>query len=76
MYNINFLILSLKIAVQLRYDLKSKADNFSHHHTLKGTMKSSIIKMVTQTQFKTSVTAFITLDFKIRREKLSGWDLR
>ena len=29
-----------------------------------------------QTQFETCVTAFIALDFKLRWEKLSGWDLR
>ena len=39
-------------------------------------MKSSIIKAVTQTQFETYVSAFIALDFKLRWEKLSGWDLR
>ena len=39
-------------------------------------MKSSIIKAVRHTQFETCVTAFIALDFKLRREKLSGWDLR
>jgi len=38
--------------------------------------KSSIIKAVTQTQFETFVTIFIALDFKLRREKLSRWDLR
>ena len=39
-------------------------------------MKSSIIKAVTQTQFETCVTAFIALDFKLKWEELSGWDLR
>ena len=39
-------------------------------------MKSRIMKAVMQTQFETWVIAFIALDFKLRREKLSGWDLR
>ena len=38
-------------------------------------MKSSIIKAVTQTQFETCVTAFIALDFKLRREKLLAFGL-
>ena len=32
-------------------------------------MESSIIKVVTHTQFETCVTTFIALDFKLRREK-------
>ena len=44
--------------------------------SFKGTMKSSTIKAVTQTQFKTCVTAVIALDFNLRRGKLSRWDLR
>ena len=44
--------------------------------TFKGTMKSSIIKAVTQTKFETCVTAFIALDFKVRRKKCPDgiWD--
>ena len=37
-------------------------------------MKSIIIKGVTQTQFETCVTAFIALDFKLRREKLLAFE--
>ena len=37
--------------------------------SFKGTMKSSILKAVTQTQFETCVTTSITLDFKLRLEK-------
>ena len=48
---------------------KSHPDNFSSLR-----LKSSIIKAVTQTQFENCVTAFIALDFKLRREKLSGGD--
>ena len=48
---------------------KSHPDNFSSL-----SLKSSIIKAVTQTQFENCVTAFIALDFKLRREKLSGCD--
>ena len=44
--------------------------------SFKGTMKSSIIKALTQIQFETCVTAFIALDFKLKGEKLSRWDLR
>ena len=39
-------------------------------------MKSSIVKVVAQTQFETCVTTFIALDFKLRREKSPRWDLR
>ena len=36
--------------------------------SFKGTMKSSIIKAVTQNKFETCVTAFISLDFKLMQK--------
>ena len=69
------LVLSLKDNCPTKYNLKTNLRQL-FPPSFKSTIKSSIIKAVTQTQFKTCVTAFIALDFKLRQEKLSRWNLR